>query len=34
LYVFGEKGQNLPADAIKGFEQLQQVFKKATKQSN
>lgn len=26
LYVFGEKGQNLPAHAIKGFENLERVF--------
>ncbi len=26
LYVFGDKGEHLPANAIKGFEQLEQVF--------
>lgn len=31
MYVFGEKGERLPANAIKGFEQLEQVFKAATK---
>jgi sugar phosphate isomerase/epimerase len=29
LYVFGEHGENLPANAIKGFEILQQVFEKS-----
>lgn len=27
MYVFGAKGEHLPANAIKGFEQLEQVFK-------
>ncbi|WEK17694.1 MAG: acetylxylan esterase [Candidatus Pedobacter colombiensis] len=27
MYVFGDKGEHLPANAIKGFEQLEQVFK-------
>lgn len=27
LYVFGDKGERLPANAIKGFEQLEKVFK-------
>lgn len=31
MYVFGEKGGNLPANAIKSFEELQNVFDKATK---
>lgn len=31
MYVFGEKGELLPANAIKGFDQLEQVFKAATK---
>lgn len=30
LYVFGEKGERLPARAIKGFAQLQKVFAAAT----
>src|SRR6476620_656392 len=29
LYVFGEHGENLPADAIKGFSNLEKVFKQA-----
>jgi len=29
LYVFGEKGELLPANAIKGFENLERVFNKA-----
>ena len=29
LYVFGEKGELLPANAIKGFDNLEVVFKKA-----
>ena len=29
LYVFGEKGELLPANAIKGFDNLEIVFKKA-----
>lgn len=29
LYVFGDKGERLPANAIKNFEQLQTVFNKA-----
>ncbi|WPU92372.1 acetylxylan esterase [Mucilaginibacter sabulilitoris] len=31
MYVFGDKGEKLPADAIKGFDQLQKVFAAATK---
>lgn len=31
MYVFGEKGERLPANAIKGFAQLEQVFNAATK---
>lgn len=31
MYVFGDKGEKLPADAIKGFDQLQKVFAVATK---
>ena len=31
MYVFGEKGERLPANAIKSFEELQKVFDKATK---
>ena len=31
MYVFGEKGEKLPANAIKSFEQLQKVFDNATK---
>lgn len=27
MYVFGDKGEHLPTNAIKGFEQLEQVFK-------
>ena len=27
MYVFGDKGERLPANAIHGFEQLEQVFK-------
>jgi dienelactone hydrolase len=30
MYVFGDKGERLPANAIKGFEQLEQVFKAST----
>ncbi len=29
MYVFGVKGERLPANAIKGFAQLEQVFKKS-----
>jgi sugar phosphate isomerase/epimerase len=29
MYVFGDNGEKLPANAIKGFEQLQQVFDQA-----
>lgn len=32
MYVFGDKGEKLPAGAIKGFDQLQKVFSAATKQ--
>lgn len=31
MYVFGDKGEKLPAGAIKGFDQLQKVFAAATK---
>jgi hypothetical protein len=31
MYVFGDNGEKLPANAIKGFEQLQQVFEQATR---
>lgn len=31
MYVFGEKGEKLPAGAIKGFDQLEKVFASATK---
>jgi dienelactone hydrolase len=31
MYVFGDKGEKLPANAIKGFEQLEKVFAQATK---
>ena len=31
LYVFGDKGEKLPAKSIKGFEQLEQVFYTAIK---
>ena len=31
LYVFGEHGENLPADAIKGFPNLEKVFNDATR---
>jgi len=30
MYVFGDHGQNLPKDAIHGFENLEKVFAKAT----
>ncbi|WP_207535199.1 alpha/beta hydrolase family protein [Desertivirga arenae] len=30
MYVFGEKGENLPLNAIKSFEELEQVFGKAS----
>ncbi|WP_246001729.1 dienelactone hydrolase family protein [Mucilaginibacter gracilis] len=30
LYVFGDKGERLPANAIHGFEQMQKVFNEAT----
>lgn len=30
MYVFGDKGERLPANAIKGFEQLEKVFKAST----
>jgi hypothetical protein len=32
MFVFGAHGENLPANAIKGFEELQAVFEKAKKQ--
>jgi hypothetical protein len=28
MYVFGEKGEKLPANAIHGFDQLEKVFYK------
>ncbi|MES2275523.1 MAG: DUF4974 domain-containing protein [Bacteroidota bacterium] len=31
MYVFGDKGEKLPADAIHGFDQLEKVFAVATK---
>jgi len=31
LYVFGEHGEHLPADAIKGFSNLEKVFNEATR---
>jgi dienelactone hydrolase len=31
MYVFGEKGEKLPAGAIKGFDQLEKVFASVTK---
>ncbi|QTE37184.1 acetylxylan esterase [Mucilaginibacter gossypii] len=31
MYVFGNKGEKLPANAIKGFDQLEKVFAQATK---
>jgi len=31
MYVFGDKGENLPANAIKGFDQLEKVFARAIK---
>ncbi len=31
MYAFGKKGENLPANAIKGFDKLAVVFNKATK---
>lgn len=31
MYVFGPKGENLPANAIHGFEQLEKVFSEAIK---
>jgi hypothetical protein len=31
MYAFGEKGEQLPAGAIKGFTQLTEVFDAATK---
>ena len=33
MYVFGEKGEGLPSNAIKSFEELQKVFEAATKNS-
>jgi len=30
LYVFGDKGERLPANAIKGFDEMQKVFNKVT----
>ncbi|MEJ5963122.1 acetylxylan esterase [Pedobacter immunditicola] len=30
MYVFGDKGERLPANAIMGFEELEKVFKQAT----
>ena len=31
MYVFGEKGENLPTNAIKSFEQLEKVFTESVK---
>ncbi len=31
MYVFGDKGELLPANAIKGFENLEKVFAAAIK---
>ena len=31
MYVFGEKGENLPANAIKSFEELEKIFENSTK---
>ncbi|WP_090531619.1 acetylxylan esterase [Mucilaginibacter sp. NFR10] len=31
MYVFGDKGEKLPANAIKGFDQLEKVFARAIK---
>jgi hypothetical protein len=31
MYVFGEKGERLPAHAVKGFENLEKVFDAAVK---
>lgn len=33
MYVFGDKGEKLPANAIKGFENLEKVFYKERKKS-
>jgi hypothetical protein len=30
MYVFGKDGENLPANAIKSFEELEKVFKSST----
>jgi hypothetical protein len=30
LYVFGDKGERLPANAIHGFDEMVKVFDKAT----
>jgi len=30
LYVLGDKGERLPANAIHGFDEMQKVFNKAT----
>lgn len=32
MYVFGEKGERLPANAIRSFEELEKVFKNSKKQ--
>jgi len=34
MYVFGPRGQKLPANAIKGFKTLEEVFRKAVYQAN
>jgi dienelactone hydrolase len=34
MYVFGDKGEGLPANAIHGFEQMVKVFDKATAKTN
>ena len=31
MYVFGEKGENLPANAVKSFEELEKIFENSTK---
>ncbi|MBN1184856.1 MAG: acetylxylan esterase [Bacteroidales bacterium] len=31
MYVFGDKGENLPSNAIKGFDELEKVFENAVK---
>ena len=31
MYVFGEKGENLPKNAVKDFETLEKIFAEAIK---